>query len=486
MQQDHTDVDCDSSHNCTKQQSECPHQGIVLLQPGIVLAQTVQESGPGYEISQSSGYASSQFSIQSDLEYVSGTEDTGVENVTIGQSTTSTSSSAAAAAGSSSSEKSSSQEQATDNEARHDSSTCVQMHLGEDNSSQEENHQRTQSEERNRLPVFEQNRHGDNILMQIICAISRYLPLRKKAMEIINSVKPDQHHLLNQQNCKGYSAMHLAAQLGETKVLMQLAKAGADFTLRDLQGNTPFHIACNTRGFNSHIAMACFQFDMPEKLKTFVSEKDQNGNTPLHLACFHGNIKLVRQIVSEFTNRSTVKHVVETKNCCGQSCLYLAGISMTTRVGGDPRHAIQRTIDCFKVVQYLLDVEGAVRADSNQTEWKYGRSLLHLAVSCDNTMMLMELLRHPNIVIDCMTFDGQTPLMMAKNTNNYPIINCLMAAGADASKAGYFTKKELNPKEEDNPVLGLADEESSLSSGTDSDQSDVSSDSGCQSDDANR
>ena len=162
-----------------------------------------------------------------------------------------------------------------------------------------------------------------------------------------------------------------------------------------------------------HLAVLTEQRKIVQKLVSkgcdlFV--RDQQGNTALHIACRKGSEKLVKDIVGSLTDNPTKrKELFNVRNCEGLTCLHLAA---------QGKH--------YEIMGYLF----ARGADVNVGDAKSGRTILHYAVERKDVETVVVLLTHPSIDVDCETYKGETPLLLAYWRNYQDIVKRLKANGA--------------------------------------------------------
>ncbi|XP_051873674.1 nuclear factor of kappa light polypeptide gene enhancer in B-cells inhibitor, alpha b [Pristis pectinata] len=160
--------------------------------------------------------------------------------------------------------------------------------------------------------------------------------------QILKNTQDGDPYLHRQNNLK-QSAMHLAVITQQTDVLQALLWAGGDLGSRDINGNSPLHIASETNLF------ACVQ------------------------------------IINESCTRHDIRSLLDSKNYNGLTCLHLA--------------VKNRLPD---MVKYLIQLG----ADINAQEPSSGRTALHLAVEEQDAEMVSLLVRcgaDPNVLMynDC-------------------------------------------------------------------------------------
>ncbi|XP_045181142.2 NF-kappa-B inhibitor alpha-like isoform X2 [Mercenaria mercenaria] len=193
----------------------------------------------------------------------------------------------------------------------------------------------------------------------------------------------DDAKCLNIQNYLLQSPLHLSVLTGQVEIVRDLISKGADVTLRD-----------------------------------------QQGNTPLHIACRKGDRDAVSLIVQSFGDNKTKRaKYFSVKNCEGLTCLHVA--------------AQQKE---FIILGHLF----AKGADVNIGDAKSGRTLLHYAVEKKDIETVSLLLTHPNIDVDCKTFKGETPLVLAFWRNYQDIVKRLKTKGA------YFSYDVVEESDDEN------------------------------------
>ncbi|XP_063677555.1 transient receptor potential cation channel subfamily A member 1-like isoform X7 [Bolinopsis microptera] len=79
-------------------------------------------------------------------------------------------------------------------------------------------------------------------------------------------------------------------------------------------------------------------------------------------------------------------------------------------------------------IQFLLDQGANVNAKD-----KYGLTALHCAADRGNYAAVVELLKHPSIIIECQDKQGETPLQLAVRANSMPCVRKLLSVGAKAN-----------------------------------------------------
>lgn len=174
---------------------------------------------------------------------------------------------------------------------------------------------------------------------------------------------------LNIQNMLRQTPLHLAVLLGQTSVIQSLIDHKVDVTLRDHQGNTPLHIACR---------------------------RDDQDAVRIIVESFRNNIEARRKYFA-------------IRNCEGLTCMHVAS-----------------EVKAYMIMGHLF----AKGADVNIGDAKSGRTMLHYAVERRDSVTVTKLLTHADIDIDCKTFKGETPLLIAYWRNYRSILKKLKKKGA--------------------------------------------------------
>ena len=166
-----------------------------------------------------------------------------------------------------------------------------------------------------------------------------------------------------------------------------------------------------------------------------VDVRDSNGNTPLHVACREGDSNLVKCLLTPVSYLETlvnkydipyqrIPQDLDRRNYDGLSCLHLAALN--NHVG---------------VMELLLKKGAKVNARDRRS----GRSVLHHAVESGNLEMVEFLLKQRKIDINCVTYGGSTPVVLAAGRGYTHIVEYLIANGADCS---YLRMRDDTSEEE--------------------------------------
>ena len=100
---------------------------------------------------------------------------------------------------------------------------------------------------------------------------------------------------VNARGEDGDSPLHIACLYGQTAVVEECIKRGADVNVRDEDDSTPLHDAC-AGGFATIVAQLLQQ-------GASVSAKDTEEDTPIHHAARGGHAAVVQQLLTATSDR---------------------------------------------------------------------------------------------------------------------------------------------------------------------------------------
>ena len=110
-------------------------------------------------------------------------------------------------------------------------------------------------------------------------------------------------YLLSQGACvdatddKGWTAAHVAADSGNLEVLKLLRKNGADFSIKDNQGYTPFLRSVASESASDDIEENVLEYLLNEG--SDINAVDKNGASAMHLAIRRGTIRVLECLVKK-------------------------------------------------------------------------------------------------------------------------------------------------------------------------------------------
>ncbi|KAL3874980.1 hypothetical protein ACJMK2_037926 [Sinanodonta woodiana] len=252
---------------------------------------------------------------------------------------------------------------------------------------------RCQFEEEVRLTKDED---GDTELHNFIIQL-----LNDYALTLISLIRDPEY--LNIRNNLSQTPLHLAVITKQSNVVRRLMIAGAEIDCFDQKGNTPLHIAA-CEGY----------FEIAKVLLTPISDDElQQNSYPV-------------QVMQ--ASRS-----INARNYSGQTALHLAG---------ERAH-----YDTLLVLLYF-------GADINIQDAKSGRTVLHYAAEAGNESLVSFLLHQRAININCMTYSGATPIMLAWGRGHKKVVDQLKTFGAEFDQNNNSDEDEDMEEEVDFKIRG--------------------------------
>lgn len=94
---------------------------------------------------------------------------------------------------------------------------------------------------------------------------------------LLGAAEQEHSVALDARDDVGFSALHHACKSGHVEVVTSLLKAGAKYSLKDVEGRQPLHVACE------HDQLACAKALL--RAGADVGAKCRLGRTCLHYAC---------------------------------------------------------------------------------------------------------------------------------------------------------------------------------------------------------
>ncbi|RDD46189.1 Ankyrin-1 [Trichoplax sp. H2] len=217
---------------------------------------------------------------------------------------------------------------------------------------------------------------------------------------------------VNHKTKDNFTALHCAVKNCQPLVVQALLGFGADVHLAGGENyETPLHIASKVKN-GERVA------DMLIKSGADVNATTENGETPLHIACTHGNLNMVRHLLTEGGDAAAM-----SKN--GETALHIA-----------TRQCHWSLIkDILDYLTCMLSPNDAVKAVNSVT--KLGENSLHYAARLrkSDTHYKDEDVEIMKLLLICrgdatakMTETLETPLHLCCDYGNYDIANILCQA----------------------------------------------------------
>lgn len=234
---------------------------------------------------------------------------------------------------------------------------------------------------------------------------------------------------LNRRDDLGRTALHWAAERGQTRGAEMLTEAGADVAAQDYQGDTPLHLAV-AAGWDPEVKTAALllQHGAP------VNARNKDGDTPLLAAC--------EKTYGDFAYKLLLAHGadVTVRGKDGRTALHMGGgwpmiaalyahgadVNARDEQGRTPLH-VAANVDSFAWSASLL----AHGADVNARD-RAGQTPLWLAAQAGYTKTPKVLLAAKGAAVDVADSHGQTPLWAAAREGHMETVALLLARGARA------------------------------------------------------
>ncbi|XP_045178270.2 NF-kappa-B inhibitor cactus-like [Mercenaria mercenaria] len=238
------------------------------------------------------------------------------------------------------------------------------------------------------LETYQQDDDGDTRLHTAIIQL-----LTDLALYFI-SLCPT-HTLLNLKNNYLQTPLHLAVVTKQDVLTRKLMTSGAQVDCRDHRGNTPLHIA-SKEGYDFFVKIL---------LEPVHYEETKNNNYELPYQQIPQNL--------------------EARNYDGQVCVHLAAEG------------------CHIQTLNILLSKGA---DVNARDGKSGRTALHYAAESGCMPLLQFLVEqaHCKLDINCITYGGLTPIMLAKGRGHEQAVRLLRESGAWSDTDESSSEEEMN------------------------------------------
>ncbi len=198
---------------------------------------------------------------------------------------------------------------------------------------------------------------------------------------------------------KGNTPLHHAAWFDQTETVLALIQAGAEIEAWSYGGNTPLHLAA-TKG-NAETALALIQAGAE------IAAQNNSGDTPLLFAAGDGHTETARALIQAGADATARHYHGDTP-------------AQRARTGGHPD-----TADVIEATHQISSVTIDVYARN-----KSDRTPLHRAALNRDTEKVRELIEL-GAEIDAREEHGDTPLHIAARNGQTKIVLALIQAGAE-------------------------------------------------------
>lgn len=222
-----------------------------------------------------------------------------------------------------------------------------------------------------------------------------------------------------------------------------------DVNERDLNGNTPLHLALLDSPVNETIVKQLLDKSAP------VNAKNNKDQTPLHCV-FSGNIdiSIVKLLVTrgadlkilDKSGDSPLMYAVTVSDCPIEVIKFLVerGADMYEKDrNGDSvlKNALKYSGKSLEIAKLFLEKATDVNARAEN-----GDTLLHIAADCNSVEVTKFLLRIPGIKVDVGNKDRETPLFHAlRHFDTDPeLVKLLLKCGASVRKKNKFEQYPLH------------------------------------------
>ncbi|XP_074649443.1 uncharacterized protein LOC141904707 isoform X3 [Tubulanus polymorphus] len=218
---------------------------------------------------------------------------------------------------------------------------------------------------------------------------------------------------VNYQNNDGMSALHQAALVGNTEILLALLEGGAHVDLMDSKGMRPLHYAA-WQGKDEPVKLL-LQFG------SSATDPAYDGETPLHLACQHGHFQVVNILLC-YHAEPTIRNK-EFRTPLDLGCEF-------------GHYKVVELLLSSNLCNWLLQDSPDDMLDNNRT------TCLHLAAK-NGHAEIIRLLLHAGVNINRETLQG-TALHEAALCGKIDIVKVLLENGIDINRANSYDQTALD------------------------------------------
>ena len=204
--------------------------------------------------------------------------------------------------------------------------------------------------------------------------------LDKQSIQLFDLViKHTSHEVLSKKDIDGNTPLHLACMRGHFTQVLRLAQTHPSLIgIQNNYGEIPLHIACRlSKKFNYKFPMdSLTNCDPKSQINASIPKEfgSKPGDTPLHIACRTGKIKVIKYLIPSVTHNEAAavsNHCLELPfhECCRNSknlvemILDVYPIDYNTQnINGDTGLHVATCIDQREIVEYLLE---EIKCDPN-------------------------------------------------------------------------------------------------------------------------
>lgn len=251
---------------------------------------------------------------------------------------------------------------------------------------------------------------------------------------------------INDADENGNTVLHLAAEANNPKLISFFAAKGADLDLKNLNGDTPLHVAVKNKSTDAASVLATLS---PESLFS----RDKDGITALDLglssdsAYFDIFITIPLGEIRDENGQSVVHYFVKTKNLKGIQYCIKKGIPISVKDDNNmtPLDIAFKNIEEENMIDIAAELikGGAEEVDSDfsyfqdalsnrniNMRFDDGQTPLHIAAILGHKSVARYLLEN-NAETFVQDSSGATPLHEAVRYGNSEIIQALLNSGAN-------------------------------------------------------
>ncbi|OQD72146.1 hypothetical protein PENPOL_c001G09122 [Penicillium polonicum] len=241
--------------------------------------------------------------------------------------------------------------------------------------------------------------------------------------------------LVNSQNKRGDSPLHLAAEHGSLEMVIFLCQWGSRTTKPNCDGCTPLYKA----SLNGHLEVVKFLYE--HGADTDIHTASERGRTPLYAASCSGHLEIIKFLYGHGADLHTATKDGWTLICIASHSGYLEIVKFLCEHGADIHTAamdnwtpicIASNFGYLEIVKFLY--EHGADADIHTATKNNGWTPLHVASYSGHLEVVKFLYEHGADVHKASNI-GWTPLFAASDSGHLEIVKFLYEHGADVHTA---------------------------------------------------